>query len=215
MVVLLLAAGRAQSGGSGSIAGRVVDSTTGAPLHRARVEIHVEGRNDMRGMAPSDGDGRFLLRALPAGQYRIEVSRRGYGTMAYGARRPFAEGRALALGAGEQITDLTIGLPRLGVIAGTVTGADGEPLAQANIQALRRQFTRGKLSWDARGVAQTDDKGRFRLFGVRRIRAIQRSRTTAWRTPRPTLRARRCATRRGRSSWGRDRRWRAWRSPCC
>lgn len=166
MVVLLLAAGRAQSGGSGSIAGRVVDSTTGAPLHRARVEIHVEGRNDMRGMAPSDGDGRFLLRALPAGQYRIEVSRRGYGTMAYGARRPFAEGRALALGAGEQITDLTIGLPRLGVIAGTVTGADGEPLAQANIQALRRQFTRGKLSWDARGVAQTDDKGRFRLFGV-------------------------------------------------
>jgi hypothetical protein len=166
MVVLLLAAGRAQNAGSGSIAGRVIDSTTGAPLHRARVEIHVEGHNDIRGLAPSDSDGRFLLRALPAGQYRIEVSRRGYGTMAYGARRPFAEGRVLALGAGEQITDLTIGLPRLGVIAGTVTGADGEPLAQVNIQALRRQFARGKLSWTSWGGAGTDDKGRFRLFGV-------------------------------------------------
>ncbi len=166
MVVLVLAAARAQSGGSGSIAGRVVDSTSGAPLHRARVEIHVEGHNDVRGMAPSDGDGRFLLRALPAGKYRIEVSRRGYGTMAYGARRPFGEGRVLALGAGEHITDLTIRLPRLGVITGTVTGADGEPLAQAWVQTLRRQFARGKLGWTPWGGAQTDDKGRFRLFGV-------------------------------------------------
>ena len=166
MVLLLLAAVRAQSGGSGSIAGRVVDATSGAPLHRARVEIHVEGHTDIRGLAPSDGDGRFLLRALPAGQYRIEVSRRGYGTMAYGARRPYVEGRVLALGAGEHITDLTIGLPRLGVIAGTVTGADGEPLAQAFVRALRRQFLRGKPIWTQWAGAGTDDKGRFRLFGV-------------------------------------------------
>ncbi|MGC9999782.1 MAG: carboxypeptidase-like regulatory domain-containing protein [Bryobacteraceae bacterium] len=166
MVLLLLAAVRAQSGGSGSIAGRVVDATSGAPLHRARVEIHVEGHTDIRGLAPSDGDGRFRLRALPAGQYRIEVSRRGYGAMAYGARRPYAEGRVIALGAGEHITDLTIGLPRLGVITGTVTGADGEPLAQAWVQALRRQFARGKLDWAQWNGAQTDDKGGFRLSGV-------------------------------------------------
>lgn len=164
--MLLLAALRAQSAGSGSISGRVVDASSGAPLHRARVEIHVEGRTDIRGLAPSDSDGRFLLRALPAGKYRIEVSRRGYGTMAYGARRPFGEGRVIALAAGEHITDLTIGLPRLGVISGTVTGADGEPLAQAWVQALRRQFARGKLGWAQWAGAQTDDKGRFRLSGV-------------------------------------------------
>jgi len=51
MVVLVLAAVCAQSGGSGSIAGRVVDATSGAPLHRARVEIHVEGHTDIRGLA--------------------------------------------------------------------------------------------------------------------------------------------------------------------
>jgi len=166
MVAVLLAAVRAQSARYGSIAGRVVDSTSGAPLHRARVEIHVEGHDDLRGMAPSDGDGRFRLRALPAGQYRIAVSRRGYGTMAYGAGRPFGEGRVIQLGAGQHITDLTIGLPRLGVITGTVTGADGEPLAQAGVQALRRQFARGKLGWTPWRWAQTDDQGRFRLFGV-------------------------------------------------
>ena len=166
MVLLLLAAVRAQSGGSGSIAGRVVDATSGAPLHRARVEIQVEGHTDIRGLAPSDGDGRFLLRALPAGQYRIEVSRRGYGTMAYGARRPYAEGRVLALGAGEHITDLTIGLPRLGVIAGTVTGADGEPLAQASCGRCGGSSREASWSWTSWGGAGTDDKGRFRLSGV-------------------------------------------------
>ena len=47
MVAVLLAAVRAQSARYGSIAGRVVDSTSGAPLHRARVEIHVEGHDDL------------------------------------------------------------------------------------------------------------------------------------------------------------------------
>ncbi|MGD0577513.1 MAG: carboxypeptidase-like regulatory domain-containing protein, partial [Bryobacteraceae bacterium] len=166
VLLVLLAGVRAQSAGSGSIAGKVVDATTGAPLHRARVVVHLEGPRNVWGMTPSDGDGRFVLRALPPGKYRIDVSRRGYGRMAYGARRPSGEGRVIELGAGENIADLTIRLPRLGVITGTVTGADGEPLTQASVQALRRQFARGKLGWAPWRYAQTDDKGRFRLFGV-------------------------------------------------
>ena len=67
-VAIVLSAVRAQSAVPGSIAGRVVDATTGAPLHRARVEIHPDGHNDIRGMAPTDGDGRFTLRSLPAGR---------------------------------------------------------------------------------------------------------------------------------------------------
>ncbi len=165
-VAMVLSAVRAQSAGPGSIAGRVVDATTGAPLHRARVEIHPDGHNDIRGMAPTDGDGRFTLRSLPAGQYRIQVSRRGYATMAYGASRPNGQGRVLVLGAGEQVTDVTIRLPRLGVISGTVTGVDGEPLSLAQVRALRRQFARGKLGWTPWRFAETDDQGRFRLFGL-------------------------------------------------
>jgi hypothetical protein len=165
-VVVLLTAARAQSSGAGSIAGRVVDATTGAPLHRARVEIHPDGHDDIRGIAPSDGDGRFVLRALPAGKYRIQVSRRGYAAMAYGSSRPYGQGRVLVLSAGEHVTDLTIRLPRLGVISGTVTGVDGEPLAAAQVQALRRQFARGQLGWTPWHYAQADGQGRFRLFGL-------------------------------------------------
>jgi len=86
--------------------------------------------------------------------------------MAYGATRPYGEGRVLVLGAGEQVTDVTIRLARLGVIAGTVTGVDGEPLGLAQVQALRRQFARGKLGWTPWRWAETDDQGRFRLFGL-------------------------------------------------
>lgn len=49
VVLLILGMGRAfaQPERSSSIAGRVVNSVTGAPLHRATVEITLEGRDDV------------------------------------------------------------------------------------------------------------------------------------------------------------------------
>ncbi|MGJ5818711.1 carboxypeptidase-like regulatory domain-containing protein [Paludibaculum fermentans] len=112
----------AQPERNSSIAGRVVNSVTGAPLHRVTVEIILEGRDDVRGQAGTESDGQFLLRALPAGRYRIKVTRPRYAAMNYGARRPNAPGQIITLGSNENKSGLIIRMPALGAVSGAVTG---------------------------------------------------------------------------------------------
>jgi len=150
--------------GQGSISGRVVNSATGAPVRRAEVSISVDGHRDVWGTAPTDGDGRFVCRFLPAGRYRLGAAKNGYAPMDYGATRPFMAGRVVVLAAGEQKKSIDIQLPQLAVITGTVTDVDGTPAPRASVQPLRREFQRGKAAWVQAGWANSDSEGHYRLF---------------------------------------------------
>jgi hypothetical protein len=159
----------AQPERSSSIAGRVVNSVTGAPLHRATVEITLEGRDDVRGQAGSESDGQFLLRALPAGRYRISVTRPGYAPMNYGARRPNAPGQIITLGANENKSGLIVRMPALGAVSGTITGlpaAAKQPQVVAWLVegTMRSVFRRGGVV-DRSGEYHIDGliPGRYRL----------------------------------------------------
>jgi hypothetical protein len=57
----------------GTIAGRVIDARSGAPLSGGQVQIESTGQHDL-----SDGDGRFEITAVPAGSQRVLVSLVGY-----------------------------------------------------------------------------------------------------------------------------------------
>jgi len=148
----------------GSISGRVVNSATGAPVRRAEVSIAVDGRRDVWGTSPTDGDGRFVCRSLPAGRYRLGAAKNGYAAMDYGATRPFMSGRVVVLALGEQKRGVDIQLPQLAVITGTVTDVDGTPAPRVGVQPLRREFQRGKAVWTQAGWANTDSEGHYRLF---------------------------------------------------
>ncbi|WP_321471705.1 carboxypeptidase-like regulatory domain-containing protein [uncultured Paludibaculum sp.] len=167
VVLLILGTGRAfgQPERSSSIAGRVVNSVTGAPLHRATVEITREGRDDVRGQAGTEGDGQFLLRALPAGRYRISVTRPGYAPMNYGARRPNAPGQVITLGANENMSGLLIRMSAFGAISGTVAGLLADSM-NAQVVALpvgRAGGTGGTVS--IRG-GSVDRRGEYRIYGL-------------------------------------------------
>jgi hypothetical protein len=68
------AAGAAAQTATGSIAGLVVDATTGAPVERARISL--DGLRKARAL--SNANGRFVLADLPAGRGVLEVSLVGY-----------------------------------------------------------------------------------------------------------------------------------------
>lgn len=148
----------------GSISGRVVNSVTGAPVRRAEVSIVMDGRTDLRGISPTDAEGRFVCRSLPPGRYRLGAQKNGYAPMDYGATRPYMAGQAIALALGEQKAGLVIQLPQLATITGTVTDTDGEPAPHVGVQAFRHEFQRGKPVWTQAGWANTDSDGRFRMF---------------------------------------------------
>ena len=73
LLVLSLARASALAVADTAISGRVVDARTGAPLEQVRAVIEPTG-----GEARTDADGRFELRGLPPGVYRLTVSVVGY-----------------------------------------------------------------------------------------------------------------------------------------
>jgi protocatechuate 3,4-dioxygenase beta subunit len=150
--------------GQGSISGRVVNLVTGGPVRRAEVSIVVDGRTDLRGTAPTDGDGRFVCGSLPAGRYRLSAQKTGYAPMDFGATHPYMAGHVIVLAAGEQKKSIDIQLPQLAAMTGTVIDVDGGPAPRVGVQALHREFQRGKAVWTPAGWANTDSEGHYRLF---------------------------------------------------
>ena len=152
--------------GTAVVRGRVQTSDTGAPIRRAQVRAVSAGGRETR-LVTSDAEGRFELRDLPAGRWEFTASKGGFVTMRYGQRRPFEAGRPIELADGQTLQQVNFALPRGAVIAGRLVDEFGDPVAGARVQALRFQLSQGTRRLSPTGmVAQTDDTGAFRLFGL-------------------------------------------------
>jgi hypothetical protein len=152
--------------GTAVVRGRVQTADTGAPIRRAQIRAVSVGGRDTR-LVTTDTDGRFELRDLPAGRWELTASKGGYVTMRYGQRRPFEAGRPLELTDSQVVQQVNFALPRGAVIAGRVLDEFGEPVAGARVQAHRYQLSQGTRRLTPTGsMAQTDDIGAFRLYGL-------------------------------------------------
>jgi hypothetical protein len=149
-----------------SISGTVLTLAGGEPLRKARVRL--ESQEDrMRSIsAISDAGGRFEVKALDPGGYRLHVSRAGYVTQTYGQRKPQDPGALLSLRPGQELKDLIFKMVPSAVIAGRIRDEDGEPLPAVSVRALREVYDKGKRSLVSGASAQTNDLGEYRLFGL-------------------------------------------------
>src|SRR5262245_22868610 len=115
-------------------------------------------------IAISEDDGRFTIRDIEPGEYRLQVQSARFGTAAYGQRKPDGPGSILTIGPGQRLADLKVSLIPSGTIAGRITGRSGEPLAYANVQALKAVYQGGKRVYSVAQSTTTDDRGDYRLF---------------------------------------------------
>ncbi len=147
-----------------SIEGRVTTADSGAAIRRA--EVRAMSANGINRLATTDGEGRFQLRDLPAGEYRITVSKSGFVPLTYGQRRPFEASRPIELREGQHAT-ANMTLPRAAAITGRVYDESGEPIADVPVQALRLRTAEGRRRLEPVGAAdRSDDTGSFRLYGL-------------------------------------------------
>jgi hypothetical protein len=152
--------------GTAKIIGRVVSSDTGAPIRRALINLNSRDANFNRVVA-TDGEGRYELTSLPAGRYRLTVNKAGFVALEYGQARPFEAGKPLDLTAGQVLDKIDFSLPRGSAITGRITDEFGDPVTDAQVQAFRYQFVNGERQLvDAGRMAQTDDLGAYRIFGL-------------------------------------------------
>ena len=152
--------------GTGKVAGRVVAAETGGPVRRAQVRLSAIDARFTRS-AISDSNGHYEIQAVPPGRYRVYVSRAGYISLEYGQARPYEAGKLLDIAQGQTLDRLDFNLPRGSAVSGRITDEFGDPVTDAQVQAMRFQFTNGERTIVPAGrTARTDDLGRFRVFGL-------------------------------------------------
>jgi len=163
-----------------SIAGSVLRSVSGGPLSRAELRLTRVPTED--GATPfiyipgqeSDGlptvqtgiDGKFLMKDLDPGQYRMTVSRNGYAPQNFGSKNSSNPGAIINLAAGEKKTDIVFRLQPAGVITGRVRDSSGEPVTGYTVTLLKASFNNERQFLSQEGSAQTDDRGEYRFFWV-------------------------------------------------
>jgi len=149
----------------GSITGRVVAADTGRPVIRARVMLAGAQVQGGRG-ALTDNEGRFELTDLPEGRYTLTAGKTGFITLSFGQRRPLQAGTPIQLADAQQLTGVDFRLPRGSVIAGHVFDEAGDPLPGASVRVMRYEYAQGNRQLVPVGVAQTDDLGGYRVWGL-------------------------------------------------
>lgn len=159
-------AGRELKTGTGQIRGRVFALDTGSPIRRAQVRI--SGQEILPKAALTDAEGRFEFRDLPAGRFTLQASKSGFVSVGFGQTRPYESGRPIELADKQVLENSDIAMPRGSVIAGRILDEFGEPMPDVSVTALRQSWSNGRrrLVPAAGRLAQTNDLGQFRLFGL-------------------------------------------------
>lgn len=164
--------------GNAVIRGRVTAADTGLPLRRAFVTLMGISSSGPPGtIGPGSGsrsvatdlDGRFAFTRLPAGTYRLRVApgayRAQYLAIAYGGKRQQDSGQPIELKDGQRFEQADVALPRGGAITGRVIDEFGEPVTRAGVYTSK-VMPGGTSFQRSGGFNQTDDFGRFRLYGL-------------------------------------------------
>ncbi|MFN7924390.1 MAG: carboxypeptidase-like regulatory domain-containing protein [Bryobacteraceae bacterium] len=131
----------------------VRNSETGEVLPKAVVELSGQPGKSYR--AVSDAQGRVRFDGIVGGKYNLRVLRRGFLPRRYDAAE---------LGSQQSRQSVDLRLIPHATIAGKVLDPEGEPVERATVQAIRKGKG-GRL--ESLGQTMTDDRGEFRLIGLR------------------------------------------------
>jgi hypothetical protein len=157
--------------GTAVISGSV--SVTGAAtgVRRAQVILSGGGPSSLLGRgrggvrsALTDSEGRFAFVGLPEGRFVLTVSKPGFASMSYGAKRPGRQGTPIQLAEGQILTNVNVALPKGSVLTGIVVDELGEPAPNTQVRAFRYVLQNGERTLQGAGSDQTDDRGVYRIF---------------------------------------------------
>lgn len=148
------------------ISGMVVKLAGSEPLKNARIRLLSQDDRAESHSTATDAGGRFDLKGIDPGRYRLVVHRDGFVTQEYGQKRPDDPGAILTLRAKQEMSDLLFRLIPSAVIAGRVINEDGDPLPWAQVSALREVYAGGKKTLSPETTVPTNDLGEYRLFDL-------------------------------------------------
>ena len=174
LVALVLAAqvrdpGSPVNASGGRIAGRIIAADTHRPVSRAAVRlVRANERADFQSTTSND-QGQFIFEAVPTGTYSLYASKPGtFVETAFGQSSHDVPARLITINAGQTV-QVEVALLRGAVISGRVFDQTGEPLALAGVglAATDGSASGQRTPYDPGLSTSTNDRGEYRLFGVR------------------------------------------------
>jgi hypothetical protein len=132
-----------------SLGGVVRVAGTGEPVQDAVVVLAGPTRMETR----TEARGAYTFRDVPPGRYRI---------MAW-IKRPAWATLVADLAPGQSLTSLDIFVPGLGEVSGRVLDENGEPIPEADVLLVGREYRFGALRYSPHYPTKTDDRGRYKL----------------------------------------------------
>lgn len=150
----------------GVVRGRVVDTRSGLPVADATVLLvptFVPGREKS---SVTDERGRYEVRGLEPGAYRIFGDADGFLTQPT-QRGPMETATHIEVPGGQITTGVAVHLQRAAVISGRVYDASGEGFPGIQVDVLAQQTYPDGPRYIQMATASTDDLGLFRAVDLR------------------------------------------------
>jgi hypothetical protein len=159
--------------GAASVDGAVVKAGSREPLAEAKVQLNAvrpaDDFDDTKAKSyetKTGPDGKFIFNNVAPGVYRLIANRTsgGYIPAEYGQRNATSEGIPLTIVAGQTLGGIQLSMASSGSIAGRIYDEDGEPVARAQVSALRQVYKDGHRVLTNVQTVETNDRGEYRLF---------------------------------------------------
>ena len=158
-----------QSSSRATIEGIVISARGGEPIEGAQVTVtRNTPSTGVPGALPivtTDLNGKFVIKDLASGEYRIAIAANGYARQDYGPR--VFPGSGTAVNPAAQVLNLVIRLTPTGTVSGHIRDPRGRPLAGVPVQLIKYTYdASGLKTFQSAGSARTDDRGEYRLYWI-------------------------------------------------
>jgi hypothetical protein len=143
---------------TGSVEGRIVSSSTHAPIGGVAVTLRdLSPRSQTSYQAATDPSGIFRITDIAEATYIVEISKSGWRDSAL-IRKPVDVSR-------RETVRLSVELDRLGVLRGRVVDGQRRPVVKARVELARlRGGSANVTNTDADGYFEISDSGTFTLM---------------------------------------------------
>jgi protocatechuate 3,4-dioxygenase beta subunit len=147
-----------------SISGVVTNGLRGMPLKDVLVSVRLP---DSQIGGKTDAEGRYQLRDLPPGEYRVEARLQVWGSdpKVMSMHLRMAD-RLIRLKPGEDVASANLALPAESSISGKVLDENGEPVSHVQVFTVVKQYYARALAYYLGSErAETNERGEYVITG--------------------------------------------------
>jgi hypothetical protein len=151
------------------IEGVVTSVPTGEPLKGTQVYLTAVGKYKALFSTETDGTGTFSIKDIEPGEYTLRTDKTGYYDLSRNCDSEDVQSDDdIKLAPGQHLDKLKLQLMASAVITGTVFDPKGEPLPDADVEAVSFEAFRGvRLLGNAVSPKTSDDRGQFRIYHLK------------------------------------------------